>query len=182
MSTPSFSVLLLKVSLLGQAPTTFSTGITIPNSARNACIVQANKVVALVLDKAGKEERPVAIKLRATGDLKEVCLLLFLKNLCLLSHASHFFSIIPILDFDTDMHKLEEAFALDDASLEASGTSIIEESSSDRCVSGVSIEDDGARFFNGGSIEEGGAGCFNLNGGGKVSGSLFFSGFRRLFI
>ena len=76
-----------------------------PISDRKAWIAHENIVVALVLDNAGQDDSPVAITLRETGELNEV-LVLFLNTLIILSHASHFFSILATLDFDNDANKL----------------------------------------------------------------------------
>ena len=65
-------------------------GTPIPAPTRKACAAQASMIVALVWDKPGQNEDPVAIELRASEDLN-VVRVSFLNIRFILSNTSHFF-------------------------------------------------------------------------------------------
>ena len=105
MSIASLFIILVIVSSLGQAATTFSGEILKSISLKNDCALHQNNIVAAVWDKAGADDNPAAIKLRASFDSKEINLL-FLNIVLISLIVSHFFSIFLSLDFEINACKL----------------------------------------------------------------------------
>ena len=105
-SAPSPFNVRAKVSFPGQTATILSGETFNPTSTNKDCTMQANSVVALECDSPGVEDKSVAIKIRARGGKKEVCLLLKI-----------FFSLFIISIFSSKMFNLDLAMFVHRAEL-----------------------------------------------------------------